>query len=351
MEIKSGEMIASEFIALMKTRIESNYFYENNLESVETFVDAKIKQEYFEVLLSEPIILYARKGTLKDSETSADLNEHIDKVSNYNNIHVLIALNTLSPGRLRKINIKWIMTEEDRMSKQALPYHLGLLLRMISPEDKVVGKNSYKLLENFAIDELAYDYVGFKKKSDSFFLNLHNVKDVSVYETSTFQYRDIYERKIPEEVNNKIFKYCCPICEKEFKVTLNSGNYDKYKILDEFLQVEQDTNTTSLTFNCNHEGTDYCNKYKKFGLNLNKYKNLPTESKEDKDIIFLYMFDNFKSDNDEIKFWKNKQDEDEIKKSVFLAKNMKEKHEYDIDDDDDDDEYEYEYEDEIDEDE
>jgi len=324
MKIKSGETIAYEFVNLMRNHIERNYFYINNLETIERFVADKIKQEYFEILLNEPIILYARKGSLKDPEVSSGLNEHIDKVINYNNVHVLIALITLAPGTLKKLNVKWIIIEEENSNKD-LPYNLGLLLRMISPDDKVVGKSSYKLLENFAADELEYNYVGFQKKSDAFFLNLHNVKDVSAYEISAFKYRDIYAKKIPDEDKNKIFKYSCPICEKEFKVSLSSGKNDKYKMLDELLIVEQDSNKKMINFNCNHEKTDYYNKYKKFGLNIDKYKNLSIESKEDKDIIFLYMFDNFKSDQDKTKFLKNKQNEVIITKSAFLSKSIKEK--------------------------
>jgi len=328
MSIKSGKTIAYEFINLMRNHIERNYFYINNLEIIETFIANKIKQEYFEILLNEPVVLYARKGSLKDSEVSSDLHEHIDKVINYNNVHILIALITLAPGVLKKLNVKWILVEEEGRSS-SLSYSLGLLLRMISPEDKVVGKSSYRLLENFAAHEMKYNYVGFKKKSDSFFLNLHNVKDVSVYKTSIFQYRDVYDRKIADNDKNKIFKYCCPICEKEFKVSLNSGKNVKYKKLEDLLIVEEDGNRKMINFNCNHEKTDYHNKYKKFGLNLKNYKDLPIESGEDKDIIFLYMFDNFKSDEDKIKFWKNKLEEEQIKKTVFLVNHMKEKDEYD----------------------
>jgi len=328
MEIRSGSTIATVFIDLMKNHIEKNFFYINNLETVELFVEGKLKQEFFEILLNEPIILYARKGSIKESTTEADLKEHIDSIINYNNSHVLIALKSLAPTILKKLKVKWIIIEDGGDSQKVLPYSLGLLLNMIHTNDQVAGKTSYPLLEKFAASSLECDYRGFKKSSDSFYINLYDIKTESVYITSEFQHINVYDRNIPDDYKNSIFKYCCPICEKKIKVSLNSGNCDKHKGLDKLLKVEQDASTKMLTFDCDHKETDYHNKYKKFGLNLNNYKDLPIESKEDKDIIFLYMFYNFKSDKDKIKFWKNKQNEGEIKKSVFLNKNMKEKYEH-----------------------
>lgn len=355
MKTKTGEIVAYEFVNLMRSRIEGNFFYSESIDSFEYLSENKIRKEYFEVLLKEPIILYARKNSLKESTESEYLNEHIDKISNYNKEHVLIMLSTLPPGMLKKLNVKWIMLEDDGGSKTVRPYDLGLLLKMIQAKDKASGQPSYNLLESFAATNLSCNYNGFKKKSDSFFINLFDIKTLSVYEASKFKYNNIYERNIPKEYKYKIFKYQCPICEHEFKVSLNCGVCAKHKILDEFLKVEEEDDKQMIVVDCDHSGTDCFGKYKKFGLDIKKHKNLAFKTKEDIDIIFLHMFDNFRSDGSKIKFWKSEKEEYEIEKDEFFSiesksVDLEDKKHITEEEYEDEEEYEYEDEEEVDED-
>jgi len=313
MKVITGQTKAEIFVELIESLMGNNYFYKNN-QKIFQELSGQLTSKYFEELFSKPIILYVRKGSIKESLEDENLEEYIGDIVWVDGQHIVLHLICMPKNELKDLYINWIICETSKEMVQIDSLDMGLFLNMLR-NGQAKGSIDYHFLEKYSFPSLGCDLKEFIKqktnKSNKFFSKLLGI-DTKIQVTIKNEYKffnfyDISEKGIFSEYN--IFSYKCPICKQTQDVVMNYGQCVNKRI-DKYIKItkdEENENEFIATFQCDHAKTKYRGK-KQFSIRTVKYKNLPPNIKKDKDMIFLHMFFNYKSDGDTIMYMRPNED-------------------------------------------
>ena len=280
MKVITGQTKAEIFVELIEPLMENNYFYKNN-QKIFQELSEQLTRKYFEELFSKPIILYVRKGSIKESLEDENFEEYIGDIVWVDGQHIVLHLICMPKSELKDLSINWIICETSKEMVQIDSLDMGLFLNMLS-NGQSKGSIDYHFLEKYSFSSVGCDLKEFIKqktnKSNKFFAKLLGINSkiqVTIKnEYRFFNFYDISEKDIFSEYN--IFSYKCPMCKQTQDVVMNHGQCVN-KRTDKYIKItkdEKNENEFIAAFQCDHAETKYRGK-KQFLISTVKYKNLP----------------------------------------------------------------------------
>lgn len=279
----------------------------------------KISDDFYTEILKKPIIIYVERDKLPSSLATKNIQKYLKYCIGIERMRELLYLKKLPQDQAEDIEVECVLIESDYhdiKKVNVLTDLINLDFMIKRKEDggnSTAGKIDYK-----CIDEIFFSYYKddsnklFKKRGKYFTQNLLNLdlddnrqKDATKklkYAQKEFKfYSGPDQIKLEKyDIKNEIFIIECPICSKAHDVKMFGFKNPEEVNTQEY--IDYDNILNRFNFNCDHKGTKYHDKYKKFSLkNDFNYSEKLLEDQYNK--LFLYIYFSFEKVNEEIKYF------------------------------------------------
>ena len=323
----AGKVNINEFFSEIETYLKSTVEYRN----CEDFVSqGKVGVDFFEKLLTYPVIVYVKNGTIPANVEMENLIQFLKQIIYIEDVITLIYLyfNLPHKEKLEK-EFNCVLIESGVAIKKTRPLKniiwLDFFLKRKNNKVLKSGRLDYEKLENIATEILSKNEIKSLIKKGKYFYQAALGLGLSINKTNyVYQNQNIAGLisidaiNINEAMKAKIYVYECPICSKKHNIFITNIKNNKRNI-EKF--ITYNNKTKRYEFVCDHENTEYSNIGVNFGIKKEKYKITDLDI-EDKIKIFLYLFYNYYNKNGVIysKNVSNKKTEIEVLKYIEFYK-------------------------------
>lgn len=303
LKVVTGTEKLSTVIEGIQKTFSLNFIYSQNKEF--KFVD-NISPEFITILISKPIIFYAKKGSLNGSHHSAEFINYSTYIYYSENLETLRYLKSLSEDVQKKIEIKWVIidVDDDVRISSWLDRLIFLDFWQEEREKKITSGNiDYQGIEAVLKDlsPKKYGQLFMKKFIKYVTYPLLRIKPPQFeYVYPKLQYiKKPSDILVTDDMNNNVYRYECCICgKKHFVVMTNSKNKKKPSSKN---MIAFDVGKNCIEFKCNHEDTEFKGNRRPY-FKPDKVGGFFLKESKDYDKAFLYLFERYQKADENINF-------------------------------------------------
>lgn len=303
MKVVAGIENLSIVIAEIKETFSLDFIYSQDKKF--EFVD-KISPEFLNILISKPIIFYTKKGSLSGSHHSADFKNYSTYIYYSENLETLRYLKSLSEDVQNKIEIKWVII--DVYQDIRVSSWLDRLIFLDFWQKEREKKNTSGDIDYQGIEAVLKD-LSPKKYGKLFMKKFIKYVTYPLLRIKPPQLEYVYPKLryikrpsdiiVTDDMNNNVYCYECCVCgNKHFVVMTNSKNKKKP---DSKNMIAYDAGKNCIEFKCDHKDTKY-EKSRRPYFKPEKVGGFILKEKLDYDKAFLYLFERYKKEDENINF-------------------------------------------------
>lgn len=267
-------------------------------------IEDKIIPEFHTILLKKPIIFYAKKGSLNGSHYHAEFLNYSDYIYYAENMETLRYFKSLSEDIQKKLEINWVIIDVDEDIRKSSWLDKLILLDFWQIERE--KKNTTGNIDYLEI-EAAFKDLSYEKFARSFMKKFIKYITYPLLGIKPPQFGYVYPKlryiKTPMDIvitknmNNQVYRYCCCICGMKHSIVLSDSK--KTRMQNSTNVILFNEKNKCIEFKCNHENTEYEGMRQPY-FRPEKIGGYILKEKHDYDKAFLYLFERYKKDGENI---------------------------------------------------